>query len=71
MTYELSLEEKTGIINSQIRNISYRKYSFEVDLIVENAITAPNAARITEINSEIAKCDSQLAALTTELESLS
>lgn len=70
MAYELSLEEKTGIINSQIRNVSYRKYSFEVELLMENAVPTPNAARVTEINAEIAKCDSQISALTTELESI-
>jgi len=71
MAYELSVEEKRGIVQTQIRNVSYRKYSFEIDLKLEDAVDTPNILRVTEINSEIAKCDSQLAALTTELESLS
>jgi len=71
MAYELTQDEKAGIINTQFRNVSYRKYAHEIDLIVENAAPTPDASRILEINAEIAKCDSQLSALTAELESLS
>lgn len=71
MAYELTIEDKQSIINNQLRNVSYRKYAYEVELIAENAVTSPNAAKVSELNSEIATCESQLTALTAELESLS
>lgn len=70
MAYELSVEEKRGIVQTQIRNVSYRKYSFEIDLRLENAVDTPNVLRVTEINSEIEKCEKQLIVLETELESI-
>lgn len=70
MTYELAVEEKQGIINNQLRNISYRKYVAEMELVAENAIDEPVVARVTELNNEIARCDDQIAALTAELEKL-
>lgn len=71
MAYELTQDEKIGIINTQFRNVSYRKYSHEIDLVVENASATPDASRISEINLQISNCNSQLSALTAELESLS
>lgn len=68
MAYELTADEKRGIVNSQIRNVLYRKYTAEVELIVENAVATPNDQKISDLNSEIAKCEDQYDALTTELE---
>lgn len=71
MAYELTVEDKQSIINNQLRNVAYRKYAYEVELIVENAAATPSAAKISELNAEITQCGSQITALTTELESLS
>lgn len=70
MTYELTVEEKLSIIQSQLRNIKYKKYNAEVELIAENALDTPNTGRIAEINATIANCDSQITALNAEKESV-
>lgn len=70
MTYELTLDEKRGIVNGQIRNVLFRKYGAEVELISENAVATPNAQKVSDLNNEIEKCENQYNALTTELESL-
>jgi hypothetical protein len=70
MTYELTADEKRNVVNNQMRNVAYKKYIAEVELIIENAITPLNTARISDLNTEILKCDDQLAALTAELEKI-
>jgi hypothetical protein len=71
MTYALTNEEKIAIITGQTRQIVYSKYTLEVQLLVENAVATPNETRISEINSEIARCEAQIAVLANEIESLS
>ena len=68
MAYELTPEEKRSIVNGQIRNVLYRKYTAEVELIVENAVATPNDQKVSDLNAEIAKCEDQHDALTAELE---
>jgi hypothetical protein len=70
MIYELTRAEKIDIIRGQIRQITYNKYSSEVQLIVENSITNPNETRISEINADIANRQAQIDALMSEIEGL-
>jgi hypothetical protein len=62
----LTNEEKLTIINSKLKNLSYNKFSLEVDKISENAKTSPDAENISRLNSLSAETDRQIAALTTE-----
>ncbi len=70
MIYDLTKAEKIDIIRGQIRQITYNKYSLEVQLIVENSVTVPNEARISEINAEIVNRQAQIDALMNEIEGL-
>lgn len=70
MIYELTRAEKIDIIRGQIRQITYNKYSSEVQLIVENSVTDPNETRISEINADIANRQAQIDALMSEIEGL-
>lgn len=70
MTYELTPEDKTGIVTQHLKNLQYRKYNIELSLIEENALTSPDSARIAELNADMALVITQESALLTELESL-
>ena len=70
MTYELTTEDKTGIVTQHLKNLQYRKYNIELSLIEENALTSPDSARIAELNADMALVTTQESALLTELESL-
>lgn len=63
----LSKEEKLQIINSHIRNVAYVKYGLEIDLIQENAKASPNQTATAALENQIDDCDSQIAALNSEL----
>lgn len=70
MTYELTAEDKTGLIHQHLKNIQYRKYNIDLSVIEENALSTPDSARLAELNAELAVLNTQEAALVTELESL-
>jgi len=71
MSVELSKEEKIQIINSHQRNLAYSKYNLEIDILQENAKTAPSAAAVTSLQSLITEVSSQLSALDAELATVS
>jgi hypothetical protein len=62
----LSNEEKLTIVNSKIKNISYSKFSLEIDKISENAKVSPDTETVSRLNSLISEIDRQIAALETE-----
>jgi hypothetical protein len=61
----LSKNDKIQLIDSRSRGLEYKKYSLELDLIVENAKSTPSSESV--INAGIAEVDDQLAALNEEL----
>jgi predicted nucleic acid-binding Zn-ribbon protein len=67
MTIELGKEEKTQIINSHKRNLAYSKYNLEIDILQENAKSAPSAAGIANIQDQISDINNQISALDAEL----
>ena len=71
MSIELSKEEKTQIINSHLRNLAYSKYSLEIDILQENAKTAPSETAVASLQSLITEVSSQLSALEAELAAVS
>lgn len=66
----LSKEDKLQIINSHVRNLEYRKYGLELDLMQENAKATPSSESISTIQSSMNEIDDQLDALDTELASV-
>lgn len=70
MSYELGIEEKRSIIDNQLRNISYRKFVAEMELVSETAVENPVQARISELHKEVKKCEDQLVAMTAEKDKL-
>ena len=71
MAIELSKEEKIQIINSHQRNLAFSKYNLELDILQENAKTAPSAVTITSLQSQVTEVTDQLSALDDELTAVS
>ena len=63
----LTKSDKLQIIESRVRSLEYKKYSLEIDVIVENAKSALDQDTIGVINTSIAEIEDQIAALNSEL----
>jgi hypothetical protein len=63
----LSKTEKLQIIESRSKSVDYRKFSLEIDLLVENAKSAPDSEAVLVIESAIEECSAQLSVLNSEL----
>jgi hypothetical protein len=63
----LTKSDKLQIIESRVRSLEYKKYSLEIDVIVENAKSAPDQDAIGVINTSIAEIEDQVLALNSEL----
>ena len=63
----LTNEDKAQVINSRLKNLLYVKYNLDVDKIVENAKSVPDASVIEKYNNSISEVNLQISALTTEL----
>lgn len=66
----LSKDDKAQIIASHKRNLEYRQYGLELDVMAENAKVSPNAEIISGFQASIDEIDDQLAALDAELTSV-
>jgi len=60
---KLTNDEKTAIVDAEIRNLEYQMYALEVQLIAENAKTTPDAERSSALAALIAEKQTQIAAL--------
>lgn len=63
----LTKEDKLQLISSRKKNLEYKKYALELDVIVENAKVSPDANAVQVIEDSIAEVDGQIAALDAEL----
>ena len=63
----LSKEDKIQIISSHKRNLEYRKYGLDLDVLQENAKSTPNTDLITSFQSSITEIEDQVAVLNQEL----
>ena len=63
----LTKSDKLQIIESRVRTLEYRKYSLEVDVIVENAKATPDQDALLVINTAIEEIENQIGALNSEL----
>jgi hypothetical protein len=70
MTYELTNEEKTAIVNQHLRSLEYNKYNVEVSLKEENAVADKNVELIASLNSQVSVITDKIDALLEELASL-
>lgn len=70
MTSILTNEEKAAIVNQHIKNVEYSIYNVELSVIAENAVSSPDADKITSLNNQLSDLTAQKAALEAELSAL-
>jgi hypothetical protein len=70
MSYELTNEEKAAIVNQHIKNLEYNIYNLQVSLVEENAVSTPDAAKVSSLNSQISEANTKKTALLAELDEL-
>ena len=70
MTIELSIEEKTTIIEQHLKTIAYAEYNAILSLAQAQAVATPNASNIDTLNDQLADILAQKAVLEAELNSL-
>lgn len=66
----ITKEEKLQLIASHKRTLTARKYSLELDVLKENAVSTPNSATLANLQNQIAEIDLQSAALAAEEDSV-
>lgn len=70
MTSMLTNEEKSAIVNQHIKNVEYSIYNIELSVVAENAVSSPDAGKITSLNNELSDLTAQKTALEAELAAL-
>jgi len=71
MSVVLTNEEKSVIVSQHIKNVDYSIYNLELSLIEENAVTSPDADKISSLNDQLTDLNAQKTALNSELSDLS
>ena len=67
MTLTLTNEEKAAVVTQHIKNVEYSIYNLELSVIEENAVSSPDAGKISSLADQITDLSAQKTALTTEL----
>lgn len=70
MVYELTNEEKRGIVEQHLKNIAFSEYNLDLSLTAEEALQNPSSANLLSINSQKDDLQAQKDALLVELDSL-
>jgi hypothetical protein len=70
MVYELTNEEKKGIVEQHLKNIAFSEYNLDLSLTAEEALQNPSSANLLSLNSQKDDLQAQKDALLAELNSL-
>jgi hypothetical protein len=62
----LSNADKLTIVDQKVKNIEYQRYSFDLDLQLENSVASPEEENVSMINNKIADLDAKLGILNAE-----
>jgi len=71
MTIEITLEEKTGIVDQHIKTLTYNKYNLSLTVLELEAVATPNQSSIDEVLLQIADIDAKISVLEEEKANLS
>jgi F0F1-type ATP synthase delta subunit len=63
----LTKEDKIQIISTHLRNVEYRKYGVELDIMVEQAKATPVAEALAKYQEYLDEANNQIEVLNTEL----
>lgn len=70
MGYDLTDEEKTGIIEQHIKNLKYSKFNTEMSLVEESAGLSPKQSLLDDLNKQISEVDNKINSLLNELKKI-
>jgi hypothetical protein len=70
MTYTLTLQERTDIIDQHLRSLAFKKYNLEMSLLEEESAQIPNQGAVEDLNKQLLNANAQIVALAEEKESL-
>jgi hypothetical protein len=70
MVYELTNEEKKGIVEQHLKNIAFSEYNLTLSLTAEEALENPSSSNLLSLNSQKDDLEAQKSALLAELNSL-
>jgi hypothetical protein len=70
MTIQLTVEEKTTVVNQHLKTLAYAEYNATLSLALEEAASVPNTDKVTSLNSQLEDITSQRLVLQSELNSL-
>lgn len=60
---QLTDDEKAQIKIAAKRSLEYQMYALEVEVIAENAKTSPDAAKLSDLEDQIAEKQAQITAI--------
>lgn len=70
MVYELTNEEKRGIVEQHLKNLAFSEYNLDLSLTAEQALQNPSNSNLLSLNSQKDDLEAQKSALLAELNSL-
>jgi hypothetical protein len=70
MTYELTTQEKTDILNQHLRNLELSIYNLSLSILEEEAKSTPEAETLSSYNSDLSDLNAKKEVLLDELASL-
>ena len=70
MTYELTTQEKTDIINQHLRNLELSIYNLTLSVLEEESKSTPESAILASYNSDLSDLNARKQVLLDELASL-
>jgi hypothetical protein len=70
MTYELSNEEKTDIVNQHLRSLEFSIYNIELSVMEEQSKSTPEESMTEALNTNLADLNAKKTVLLNELASL-
>lgn len=71
LDYDLSNEEKSSVITTHLRNLSYSKYNTEISIVEEESLPKPSQETLTQLNAQLSAIQTKISALVAELDLLS
>jgi hypothetical protein len=70
MAYELSVQEKTDIINQHLRNVELSRYNLQLSIMEEEAKSEQDEQILEALNSNLSDLNAKKSVLLAELSSL-
>lgn len=71
MAYELTNEEKIGIVEQHIKNLEYSKFNIKMSLVEESAGNNSKQSTIDDLQKQMDDISAKISSLLVELNNLS